>query len=111
MTEDDDGLREDRGSGLFADDGEDPERRLIQREEAAGREEEGDDKGAGLLNRTDELLKEFSLEEREMLRLVMEEDLSVTAAAEETGVRGNAHATLRKMLQVLKERVEEGETR
>lgn len=81
---------------------DDPESRLMRREESGENDEEEE---GSVLGRLDVLLREFSADEREMLRLVMEEDLPVAAAAREAGVTGNVHQKLKKMLDKLRERV------
>ena len=83
----------------------DPEARLMALEEAKSDPESAKaqvgDEEQGIFQRLDELLCEFTAEERKLFWLVFVEGTSIAAAGREAGVGGNVHAKFKKMLDTV----------
>ncbi len=90
-------------SPLELDDWSDPEKRLLRQEAEEEEVEESERQELGVFQRLDELLADFSPEERKVFWHVFVDGMSVAAAAREVGVSGNVHVKFKKMLAVAKE--------
>ncbi len=99
----------DEKSGSFMADGDavvelddwsDPEARLLRLEAEEIEEEEEARKAAplGIFERLDELLVDYSPQERRLFWLVFVDGVSIAAAGREAGVQGNVHVKFKKML-------------
>jgi DNA-directed RNA polymerase specialized sigma24 family protein len=97
-AEDDEITREDIDWG-------DPEARMLRLEDEDDDEEENTEVGGrlGVFHRLDELLAEYTPEERRLFFLVFVEGVSIAAASREAGVTGNVHVKFKKMLETVRE--------
>lgn len=85
-------------------DWDDPEAQLLRSEEPEEEEEEEEEtsKDSGVFQRLDELLADFTSQERRMFWLVFVDGTSLAAAARAAEVGGNIYAKFDKMMNAMK---------
>lgn len=88
-------------------DWDDPEAQLLRSEEPEEEEEEEEEASTdtGVFDRLDELLADFTSQERRLFWLVFVDGTSLAAAAREAGVGGNIYVKFDKMMTAMKKQL------
>ncbi len=99
----------DSETAVELDDWSDPEARLLrlEAEEIEAEEEVRKAPQLGIFERLDELLADYTSEERRLFWLVFVDGVSIAAAGREAGVPGNVHVKFKKMLGTVGHLLEE----
>ena len=99
-------LNPDEEPTFELDGWDDPEAQLLGMEDEDDEPTVDESGQLGILQRLDELLSGYTVEERKMFWLIFVDGLSITAAGREAGVGGDVHGKFKKMMSTVREHVD-----